>query len=126
MIGSVYGTKICLKAPCFNLKRKQSSLIYIKRNIVMIANTYFYNRSSITTLLSQNFKYWFPICYNLSTLHLFFSNSDHVGWRSGLSDTILEGDHPQTISPKFGLKWPSGFRENIFSNIVDRRTKDAE
>ena len=39
-----------------------------------------------------------------------FSNRDHVGWRSGMSDTILEGDHPWTIPPKFGLKWPSGFR----------------
>jgi hypothetical protein len=39
-----------------------------------------------------------------------FSNSDHVGWRSGPPDTILEGDHQRTIPPKFGLKWPSGFR----------------
>jgi hypothetical protein len=52
-----------------------------------------------------------------------FSNSDHVGWRSGLSDTILEGDYPRTIPPKFGLKWPSGFRgEYLFSNCV--RTDD--
>jgi hypothetical protein len=43
-----------------------------------------------------------------------FSNNDHVGWRSGLPDTILEGDHPRTIPPKFGLKWPSGFRGEYF------------
>ena len=43
-----------------------------------------------------------------------FSNSDHVGWRSGLPDTILEGDHPRTIPTKFGLKWPSGFRGEYF------------
>jgi hypothetical protein len=41
-----------------------------------------------------------------------FSNS--VGGRSGLPDTILEGDHPRTIPPKFGLKWPSGFRGEYF------------
>jgi hypothetical protein len=43
-----------------------------------------------------------------------FSNSDNVGWRSGLPDTILEGDHQRTIPPKFGLKWPSGFRGEYF------------
>jgi hypothetical protein len=26
-----------------------------------------------------------------------FSNSGHVGWKSGLPDTILKGDHPRTI-----------------------------
>jgi hypothetical protein len=35
-------------------------------------------------------------------------------WRSGLPDTILEGDHPWTIPPKFGLKMPSGFRGEYF------------
>jgi hypothetical protein len=28
----------------------------------------------------------------------------------GLSDTILKGEHPRTIPPKFGSNWPSGFR----------------
>jgi hypothetical protein len=41
------------------------------------------------------------------------SNSDHVGWRSKLPDTILEGDHPRTIPPKFGLKW---LQRRIFSS----------
>ena len=64
----------------------------------------------------------FPIGPVVSELKIFlisspffiFSNSDHVGWRSGLSDTFLEGDYPRTIPPKFGLKWPSGFREEYF------------
>jgi hypothetical protein len=43
-----------------------------------------------------------------------FSNSDHVGWRSGLPDIFSEGDHQRTIPPKFGLKWPSGFRGEYF------------
>jgi hypothetical protein len=68
----------------------------------------------------------------LNIIPLFiFSNSDHVGWRSGLPDTILEGDHQRTIPPKFGLKWPSGFRGEyflvkIFLVIVYGRTTDAK
>jgi len=53
-------------------------------------------------------------------------NSGHVGWRSGLSDTFLEGDHPRTIPPKFGLNWSSGFRGEDFLVNVDGRTTDAE
>jgi hypothetical protein len=30
-----------------------------------------------------------------------FSNSDHLEWRAGLSDTILKGTHPA----RFGLIW---------------------
>jgi hypothetical protein len=32
-----------------------------------------------------------------------FSNSDHLEWRVGLSDTILKGTHPGTIPARFGL-----------------------
>jgi hypothetical protein len=39
-----------------------------------------------------------------------FSNSSHLEWRAGLSDTILKGAHPGTIPAKFGLIWFSGFR----------------
>jgi hypothetical protein len=35
-----------------------------------------------------------------------FSNSSHLEWRVGLSDTILKGNHPA----RFGLIWFSGFR----------------
>jgi hypothetical protein len=35
-----------------------------------------------------------------------FSNSSHLQWRAGLSDTILKG----TIPARFGLIWFSGFR----------------
>jgi hypothetical protein len=58
----------------------------------------------------------------ISSPFFIFSNSDHFGWRSGLPDTILEGDRPRTIPPKFGLKWPGGFRGEYFSNCV--RTND--
>ena len=39
-----------------------------------------------------------------------FSNSGHLEWRAGLSDTILKGNHPGTIPARFGLIWFSGFR----------------
>ena len=35
-----------------------------------------------------------------------FSNSGHLEWRAGLSDTNLKG----TIPARFGLIWFSGFR----------------
>jgi hypothetical protein len=31
-----------------------------------------------------------------------FSNSGHLGWKSGSTDTILEGGHSRIISAKFG------------------------
>ena len=39
-----------------------------------------------------------------------FSNSGHLEWRAGLSDTILKGTHPGIIPARFGLIWFSGFR----------------
>jgi hypothetical protein len=30
------------------------------------------------------------------------SNGGHLGYRRALTDTILKGDHPRIISPKFG------------------------
>jgi hypothetical protein len=41
---------------------------------------------------------------------IIFSNSSHLEWRAGLSDTILKGTHPGTIPTRFGLIWFSGFR----------------
>jgi hypothetical protein len=51
----------------------------------------------------------------------YFCNSDHVGWRLGLSDAILEGDHPWTIPPKCGFKWPSGFRGEDLKKLVNQK-----
>ena len=39
-----------------------------------------------------------------------FSNSSHLEWRAGLSDTIFKGTHPRTIPARFGLIWFRGFR----------------
>jgi hypothetical protein len=34
-----------------------------------------------------------------------FSIVGHLGYRTGLTDTHLKGDHPRIISAKFGLDW---------------------
>ena len=47
-----------------------------------------------------------------------FSNSGHLKWRAGLSDTILKGTHPGTISARFGLIWFSGFRGEDLAYIT--------
>ena len=46
-----------------------------------------------------------------------FSNSGHLEWRAGLSDTILKGTHPGTIPARFGLIWFGGFREEDLNVI---------
>ena len=46
-----------------------------------------------------------------------FSNSNHLEWRVGLSDTILKGTHPGTIPAMFGVIWLSGFREEDLNVI---------
>jgi hypothetical protein len=45
-----------------------------------------------------------------------YSNSSHLEWRAGLSDTILKWDYSRTIPAKFGLIWFSGFREDL--NVI--------
>ena len=42
-----------------------------------------------------------------------FSRGGHLGWRAGLSDTILTVDHPRTIPAKFGQNWPMVPEEKI-------------
>jgi hypothetical protein len=39
-----------------------------------------------------------------------FSNSSHLEWKVGVSDTILKGTHPRTIPARFSVTWFSGFR----------------
>jgi hypothetical protein len=53
-----------------------------------------------------------------------FSNSSHLEWKTELSDTILKGTHPRTITARFGLIWFWGFRgEDLNVKVYDvRRT----
>jgi hypothetical protein len=43
-----------------------------------------------------------------------FSNGGHLGYRTGLTDTIIKGDHLRIISAKFGWNWLSSFRGEDF------------
>jgi hypothetical protein len=51
-----------------------------------------------------------------------FSNSSHLEWRAGLSDTNLKGTHPGTIPARVGVIWFSGFREEDL-NVAKNRKK---
>ena len=42
----------------------------------------------------------------------------NLGWWAGSSDTILKGDHPRTIPPKFGPNWPSSFRRFLVTAAI--------
>ena len=47
---------------------------------------------------------------------LIFSNSVHLGPRTGLPDQILKGDHQRFILAKLGSNWPCSFGGFFFSN----------
>ena len=65
-------------------------------------------KSSLLCLYSSNLgTFWLKIKQFWPFEEIFiFSNGGHLGWRAGLSDTILKG----TIPARFGLIWFSGFR----------------
>ena len=54
-----------------------------------------------------------------------FSNSSHLEWRVGLSDTILKGTHPSTIPTRFGLIRFRGFTCESSRRMTDGRTQDG-
>ena len=43
-----------------------------------------------------------------------FSNSGHLEWRAGLSDTILKGTHPGTIPAMFWFNLVQRFQRRRF------------
>jgi hypothetical protein len=68
-------------------------------------------KSSSLCLYSSNLGTFWQ-CWPFEEISI-FSNSGHLEWRAGLSDTILKGTHPA----RFGLIWYSGFRgENL--NVI--------
>jgi hypothetical protein len=48
-------------------------------------------------------------CWTIEEISI-LSNSSHLEWRAGLSDTILKGTHPRNILARFDLIWFRGFR----------------
>jgi hypothetical protein len=67
-----------------------------------------YNLSSFWLLLKQQ--------WTIEEISI-FSNSGHLEWRAGLSDTILKGN-----PPKFALIWFSGFRGEDLNVIFYQNT----
>ena len=56
-----------------------------------------------------------------------FSNSSHLEWWAGLSDTILKRTHPRTIPARFGLIWFRGFRgEDLNVKVYDVRQMPSD
>ena len=55
-----------------------------------------------------------------------FSNSGHLEWRAGLSNTILKGTHPGNIPARFGLILFRGFRgEDLNVKVYNVRQMDG-
>jgi hypothetical protein len=51
-----------------------------------------------------------------------FSNSGHLEWRAGLSDTFLKGTHPGTIPAMLDLIWFCSFSgEDLNVKVYDVR-----
>jgi hypothetical protein len=50
----------------------------------------------------------YPLSYVRYHINI-FSNSSHLEWRAGLSDTIFKGTNTGTIPARFGLIWFSGY-----------------
>ena len=90
-------------------------------------------KSSSLCLYSSNLGiFWLKIKQFWPFISI-FSNGGHLGWRAGLSDTILKGTHPGTIPARFGLIWFSGFSEEdlnviFYQNMpnLHNRYKSAE
>jgi hypothetical protein len=82
-------------------------------------------KSSLTYIPEFFVKFFFQPIYTVYAKLFFldmsiFSNSSHLDWRAGLSDSILKGTHPGTISARFGLIWFGGFKAKDLNVIFDQ------
>ena len=50
-----------------------------------------------------------------------YRHGGHDGWSAGSSDITFKGKPLRTIQAKFGLNWPSGFREDFLKSLDGRR-----
>jgi hypothetical protein len=75
---------------------------------------------SLTYIPGFSVKFFFQPIYTEWTIEeiSIFSNSNHLEWRAGLSDTILKGTHPRTIPARFGLIWFRGEDLNVCMLIL--------
>ena len=54
------------------------------------------------------------ITKNCNFTPVLFRHGGHDGWSAGSSDITFKGNPLRMIQAKFGLNWPSGFREDFF------------
>jgi hypothetical protein len=88
-------------------------------------------RSSLTYIPGFSVKFLFQPIYSLYSSNLgtfwlkteqfwpfeeisIFSNSGHLEWRAGLSDTILKGTHPGTYMARNSLTYIPDFSVKFF------------
>jgi hypothetical protein len=72
-------------------------------------------RSSLTYIPGFSVKFLLKQQLTIEEIYI-FSNSSHLEWSVGLSDTILKGTLPGAIPARFGLISFSGFREDL--NVI--------
>jgi hypothetical protein len=73
-------------------------------------------KSSSLCLYSSNLgTFWFKIeqFWPFEEISV-FSHGSHLGYRTALTNTILEENHPITISSTFCSYWANGFRQEDF------------
>ena len=57
----------------------------------------------------KDFFWIFLLILPLCSIH---RHGGHDGWSAGSSDITVKGNPLRMIQAKFGLHWPSGFRED--------------
>jgi hypothetical protein len=96
-----------------------------ERKISQKKNEYMLNYSLPCNCSSNLSSFWLILKQQWTIEDIsIFSNSSHLEWRAGLSDTILKGIQPGTINVRFGLIWFSGFKGEDL-NVIFYQTKYA-
>ena len=94
-----------------NMSNLYNRYISIERKISQKNSDYMLNYSLPCSRSSNLSSLWFIPKQQRTIEEIYnFSNSSHLEWRAGLSDTILKGVHSRTIPARFGVIWFSGFR----------------
>ena len=76
--------------------------------------SYVKSSSAVAAILVGGLKCWTQFWKGTTQGSFQHGCGGHLGRRSEMSDTVLEGDHPRIISAKFGWNWLSSFRGDFF------------
>jgi hypothetical protein len=66
------------------------------------------------SILNQNVSKFELYKHNDELFNMYYRFFMNFGWKSGSTDTNLEGCHPRIISAKFGWYWLCSFRGEVF------------